>query len=96
MDPQEPRSSTGARGSHREDSHEDRERRERGEEGERMERGELGGSKHLGMKKKIKVNVGKLRIYIIHHHPEVAKINMLGYVSFLNSKEKTLEGKSWN
>ena len=70
MDPQEPRSSTGARGSHREDSHEDRERRERGEEGERMERGELGGSKHLGGKEeyqKMKVNVGKLRIYTLNN-----------------------------
>ena len=59
MAPQEPRSSTGARGSHREDNHEDREsrergeegeRRERGEEGERMERGKLGGRKHLGVR----------------------------------------------
>ena len=56
MAPQEPRSSAGARGSHREDSHEDRDSRERGEEGERRERGEdeermesgkLGGRKYL-------------------------------------------------
>ena len=40
MAPQEPRSSTGARGSHREDNHEDRDSREKGVLGEKRERGE--------------------------------------------------------